>query len=105
MKMLVVISDRNLTKKIVKTLNESNLRYHISFYGRGTANQNILAYFGLEKSEKEVIISIANNQSVETVINKLGQYEFINKHGAVAFAVPLDSISKSTLDYIKKMEV
>ena len=33
----------------------------------------------------------------------MSTYDFIN-HGAVAFAVPLDGISKNTLDYIK-MEV
>lgn len=104
MKMLVVICDRNLAEKIVKILNKENVKYHISFYGRGTADLGVLTYFGLEKTEKEVILSIVNNQDIKKIIEKLNTYEFIENHGAVAFSVPLDSISKSTLEYIKKME-
>lgn len=104
MKMLVVICDRTLTNKIVKTLNQENVKYHISFYGRGTADQSILSYFGLEKTEKEVIMSIIDNQDINIILEKLSAYEFIKHHGAVAFTVPLDGISQNTLDYIKKME-
>jgi len=104
MKMLIVICDRNLTNIIVKMLNEENVKYHISFYGKGTANQNILAYFGLEKTEKEIIMSIIDKQDVTHILDRLTTYEFIKKHGAVAFTVPLDGISKNTLDYIRKME-
>lgn len=100
MRMLVVICDRNLTNKIIKTLNKEEIKYHVSFYGRGTADQSILSYFGLEKVEKEVIISVVNKEKIKAIMERLKSYEFIKNHGAVAFIVPLDSINKSTLKYI-----
>ncbi len=104
MKMLVVICDRTKIGKIVKLLNGENVKYHISFYGKGTADPSILSYFGLEKTEKEVIFSIVDNQNIKIIMEKLSAYEFVKNHGAVAFTVPLDGISKNTLEYIKKME-
>lgn len=104
MKLLFVICDRNLTKKVLKILNSEQISYHITFYGKGTADPSILSYFGLEKTEKEIILSIIDKQDVTNVLKKLSAYEFIKKHGAVAFTVPLDSISKNTFEFIKKME-
>lgn len=58
MKILFVICDRNITSKILKFLNDSHVFYHLSCYAKGTANSEILAYFGLAETEKEMIISI-----------------------------------------------
>lgn len=104
MKLLIAICDRTLTKKLLNIFNEANLHYHITFYGQGTANSKILAYFGLEKIEKEIIFSVVDKQEIEVLFEKLKTEEFIKKHGAVAFTIPVDGISKNTFDYIKMME-
>lgn len=104
MKLLIVICDREYAPDILKTLNLENVKYHLSFYGQGTANQKILTYFGLEKTEKEVILSFIDKQNVTKVMDHLMTHEYIRKHGAVAFTVPLDGISRSSWDYLKTME-
>ena len=68
MKLLIVICDRTLSKKIIKILNQESICYHVSFFGKGTADSTILSYFGLEKSEKEVILSLSEKENVELAL-------------------------------------
>lgn len=104
MKLLIVICDRNLTNKVLKILNDSNAHYHLSFYAKGTANSEILSYFGLAEVDKEVILSFIRVGNINSIMEKLSGYEFIAKHGAVAFAVPLDGIGKNALSYLERLE-
>lgn len=98
MEMIMVICDRNLTQKIVKILEKNNMKKHFSFYGRGTANNEILSYFGLAKSEKEVIVSFASKVDTEQMLLALKEKPYVKKHGAVAFCVPMSAINQSALD-------
>lgn len=105
MEMLVVICDRTYTEKIIKYLNKSEVKYHVSFYGKGTASSEILSYFGLHKSEKEVIISMIKKDQIKDLFTNLSEQPYFINHGAVAFTVPMDSIGKNTLDFITEMGV
>lgn len=105
MEMLVVICDRDYTNKIIKKLNTYEARYHVSFYGEGTANSEILNFFGLHKSEKEVIISMIQKNNSKYIMEILSELTYFKNQGAVAFTVPVDAIGKNTLDFITKMEV
>lgn len=104
MKLLIVICDRNYTNKIINTLKKENIKPQMSFYGVGTADQSILSYFGLEKSEKEILLSMLKPQDTKPIMKRLSTHDFFVNHGAVAFTVPLDGISKSTLELIRKTE-
>ncbi len=105
MEMLVVICDRTYTEKIIKYLNKSDVKYHVSFYGKGTASSEILSYFGLHKSEKEVIISMVSKDRTKEVFDSLSEKSYFINHGAVAFTVPMDAIGKNTLDFITETGV
>lgn len=101
MKMLMVICNRDKTKKVIKQLNDNDIKYHTSFYGKGTANTKMLAYFGLVDTLKEIVVSfISNEKEVEIMEIFRNSPEFLSRGGAVALTVPLDFVSKSTLDYI-----
>lgn len=104
MKLLIVICDRSITNKILKLLNDQHVYYHISCYAKGTANSEILSYFGLAETEKEMILSFVNDDCVSTIMEKLGGVEFIERHGAVAFTIPMDGIGRKTLEFIKQLE-
>lgn len=104
MKLLIVICDRNLTDKVMKSLAEIGVNYHISCYAKGTANSEILSYFGLAETDKELILSFVDKEKLESVMKKLEGLEFIRKHGAVAFAIPLDGAAKKSLDFIQNVE-
>lgn len=105
MKLLFVICDRNITAKILKQLNKLNANYHISFYAKGTANSEILSYFGLAETEKEMIMTFVEKDNVENILNTFLDMEYFKNHGAVAFTVPLDGIGRKTLEFLKQMEV
>lgn len=104
MKALVVICDRKITNKILKLLNEFHVHYHISCYAKGTANSEILSYFGLAESEKEFILSFVNKDVVIDLMERLKDIDFIRNHGAVAFTIPIDGIGRKTLEFIKHLE-
>lgn len=102
MNLLMVICDRRTTKKIIRLLNEKDLKYHISFYGKGTADNEMLAYLGLAESEKEIVVSFVKKEKTLKVMEQLEKHPLIMNHGAVAFAVPLDAIGQNTLKFIEK---
>jgi len=104
MKMLIVICDRPFVNKIINVLNSVDINYHISLYAKGTANSEILSYFGLESSEKEVILSFVEKEQITIIMEKLSDNEYIKSHGAVAFSIPMDGITKNTLEFIKQLE-
>ena len=104
MKLLTVICDRSITNKILKLLNDQHVHYHISCYAKGTANSEMLSYFGLAETEKELIISFVNDDNVATVMDKLRGVDLIKHHGAVAFTIPMDGIGRKTLEFIKHLE-
>lgn len=104
MKLLFVICDRNITEKVLDVLNETHVHYHISCYAKGTANSEILSYFGLAETDKELILSFVEDEYVKVVMEKLGSFEFIKNHGAVAFTVPLDGIGRKTQEFIHQLE-
>ena len=104
MKLLFVICDRNITAKILKILNESHVNYHISCYAKGTANSEMLAYFGLAETEKEIIFSFVQADFVQEVMDKLSSFELVKNHGAVAFTIPLNGIGRKTMEFIQQLE-
>lgn len=104
MKLLFVICDRSITEKILNILNESHVYYHISCYAKGTANSEILNYFNLAETEKELVFSFVDDENVAELMAKIGNVELIKNHGAVAFTIPLDGIGRKTLDFIKQLE-
>lgn len=102
MKLLVVICDRKKTKRIINLLNQNDIHYHVTFYGEGTANNEMLDYLGLIDTEKEIIFAVHKKDKITSIINELENAPSIKNHGAVAFAVPLDAINKSTQSFIEK---
>lgn len=102
MEMIMVICDRTLTNKIVKLLEKQNMKGYYSFYGRGTASSEILSYFGLAKSEKEVILSFAEKKDTDKMIANLKEQSYVLNQGAVAFCTPIDAVNKRILDLVQE---
>lgn len=104
MRALVVICDRSITNKILKTLNELHVGYHFTCYAKGTANSEMLNYFGLAETDKELVLSLVSKENIDEIMAGLGSVDLIKNHGAVAFAVPLDGVGRKTLEFIKYLE-
>lgn len=102
MKLLVIICERKKTKFAVDFLNENDIRYHLSFYGKGTADNEMLSYLGLTDTRKEIIFSILKKDTMKLLMEKLEIKKAFKTYGGVAFAVPLDAINKNTLNFIEQ---
>lgn len=63
--MMVTITDRNRKKKFEEFYKKNEHMVFFTTLGRGTANSEMLDYFGLEESEKVVILSDGNRRNVE----------------------------------------
>lgn len=100
MKLLIIICERNKTKFAIDLLNKNDVNYHLTFYGKGTADSEMLSYLGLTDTRKEIIFSILKSEITPQVIEVLENAKAFKAYAAVAFAVPLDAISKSTLSFI-----
>lgn len=102
MKLLIVICDRKKIDVVINMLNENEVKYHVTFYGKGTADNEMLSYLGLADSEKEIVISVLRKEKAEDLMVLFKDAKAFQNHRAVAFAVPLAAINKSTLNFIEQ---
>ena len=61
--MMVTITDRNRKKKFEEFYKKNEHMVFFTTLGRGTANSEMLDYFGLEESEKVVILSVVTKET------------------------------------------
>mgnify|MGYP000925533200 CR=1 FL=1 len=61
--MMVTITDRNRKKKFEEFYEKNEHMVFFTTLGRGTANSEMLDYFGLEESEKVVILSVVTEET------------------------------------------
>ena len=93
--MMVTITDRNRKKKFEEFYKKNEHMVFFTTLGRGTANSEMLDYFGLEESEKVVILS--REMIVKMQIDVPGT--------GIAFIVPLSSIGgEKTLHFLIQSE-
>ncbi|MDD4000788.1 MAG: hypothetical protein PHX62_07860 [Bacilli bacterium] len=106
MKLLVVIVDRELTDKFTSLLNNHSDKFQVVMYGHGTANSEILHYFGLAEKDKSIIFCVVDEEEVSTVFADLDAEKAIHKDGgAVAFSISIANINKKFFDLIKSLLV
>ena len=60
-KLLVSIVERGMGEKVVGIYRKHNVVINLICLGKGTASSEILDYLGLNKNEKDIILSIIPN--------------------------------------------
>lgn len=60
--MMTTITSRNMVTKFLSFYKESQMAVSLVTLGGGTANSEMLDYFGLESSEKAVIFGIVTDE-------------------------------------------
>lgn len=100
--LMVTITDRSLTRKFTNFYEEAGLDVSFTTVGVGTARSDILDYFGLEGSEKSVILHIVTGDKWKEVKRQLQTKIKIDIPGiGIAFTIPLSSIGgKKALSYL-----
>ena len=91
--LMITITNRNLMPKYLSFYKDHKTAVSLVTLGNGTANSEVLDYFGLETSEKSVMFSVVTD-SVWSVLKKGLQNQLhIDVPGTgIAFTIPLSSI-------------
>lgn len=91
--MMVTITNRNFVTKFLSFYKENQITVSLVTLGVGTANSEMLDYFGLESSEKAVIFGIVTQGVWDELKKGLQSKLQIDVPGTgIAFVIPLSSI-------------
>lgn len=91
--MMVTITDRKRAPEFLEFYKKNKAEFGIVALGKGTANDEVLDYLGLEVAEKTVILSIVTDTVWKTSKKGLQRELQIDVPGVgIAFIVPLSSI-------------
>lgn len=102
MKLLITIVDRKLSGKIVQILGA---RYQLISRGTGTASSEILDYFGLGETEKDISFCLVEDNDVQRIMGEYAAVKDFTRHGGgVAFTIPVSNIGKKFYDMLKSLE-
>ena len=92
-KLLITIVDRGVGKRVVEICDSLDVKYHLTFMGRGTAKSDILDYFGLAETQKDIIFSVVLEDKVRRVLRTLtSELELDHPGNGIAFTVPIVSV-------------
>ena len=93
LKMLITIVDRSKTLFNQDLLEQFEINVQMVFYGRGTANSQMLDLLGIAESDKSVLISYVREDKIKEALDTLGEkFEKVKNGKGIAFTVPLDSV-------------
>ena len=100
--MLVTITDRKLTRRFTAFYEEQGMPVSVITVGNGTASSEVMAYFGLDGSEKSLLFHLITDTTWKTVKRQLRMQLQIDLPGVgIAFLIPVSSIGgKKVLDYL-----
>lgn len=103
--LLMTVVSRNLGEKYLKFYLEHQIEVQLVTLGRGTANDAMLDYFGLESHEKAVLFSIVDDGKWKELSTGLHRSMKIDVPGTgVAFLIPLASIGgRGVFTYLTRM--
>lgn len=106
MKLLITIVERHLSDRVAKITGGETLDYQIAIPAVGTAPSEIREYLSLGDSERDLLMSLVDDEDVETIFQRLiSDLGFLKSGMGVAFTVSLDGISESSYRFIyREME-
>lgn len=100
--MMVTITNRGIGSRMLSFYKENGLSVILSTLGAGTANSDILDYFGLEATEKAVMVSAVTREMWRLLKRGLQKKMNIDVPGTgIAFIIPFSSIGgKKALQFL-----
>ena len=100
--LMVTIMDRNKTKRFKALYESCGINVAFDMTGYGTAASEMLEYFGLEESEKAVVMSVVTDDSWKEAKKGLERRLQIDVPGTgIAFAIPMSAMGgKRALYYL-----
>ena len=90
---MVTIIDRNQSRKFISFYENYGVKTLFSAIGHGTAASDILAYFSLEATQKEVLFAAVTDTVWSNIKKGLQSIMQIDIPGTgIAFVIPMSSV-------------
>lgn len=80
-KLLTTIVDRGQGEKIAAICRRQQLTFHLVCLGLGTASSEILDWFGLGETDKDVVLTLASSQKVSAMLSIFSDELHIKRPG------------------------
>ena len=100
--MMCIITERELREKYKQFFKDNHIPVTFSTLGKGTANNSMLNFLGLEANDKAIFLSIVTMETWNLLKKQLYYKMRIDIPGqGIAFLIPLSSIGgKKALQYL-----
>lgn len=94
-KLMVTIVPRGGSEAVVRKFKEEHLGLHYVSLGFGTANSEILDYFGIGETEKDVLFSLVPFSKAKQIMENINDGMNLRLPGkGIIFITPLNAVSK-----------
>ncbi len=95
-KLFVTIVNRGNGEKVTEMFRENEVMFNIIALGKGTAKSDILNYLGLGETEKDIVLSVIQEDKISFIIKNLKERFNLKEPGnGVAFSIPISSVDSS----------
>lgn len=90
--LLISILPHNKRSLLMDIIEEYEVNYHLSFFGRGVADEKVKEMLGLNDNHRDILFSVVREDKIKDCIARVEDKLLTLKAGGVAFAVPFESI-------------
>jgi hypothetical protein len=102
MKLLFTILNKDDGEEMVAFYRDHGITFNIIAPAYGAAGLEIMDYLGLTNTEKDMVISIADENKIQEILPKIREVKDLDKpNSGIAFTIPLAGISgPKALQYV-----
>ena len=98
---LFSIVERDKGKKLIKELERMNIKINFQCVGLGTAPTEMMDIFGLGTNDKDIVISLASENTVKDMMANFGsRFESHSKYGGLMIILQTLAASIKLADLI-----
>jgi hypothetical protein len=95
MKLMISVVPKEIIDAVSEIIGHGKIDYQTAFVAKGTASSEILEYFSLGETERNVLFSFVDDADIPIIFQQLtAKLDFLRSGMGVAFTIPIDSISK-----------
>lgn len=93
-KLLFTIVDRGVGEEIVEILRESGVTFNMISPCYCAAGSNLMDYLGLTDAERDMILSVVQEDRVQAVMNKIVyKFDLDEPGNGMVFTIPITGVS------------
>lgn len=93
--LLLSIVERDKGKKLIKELQDTDIKVNFQCVGMGTAPTEMMDIFGLGTKEKDIVISLGMEEMVKDMMSNFGKkFESHSKYGGLMIVLKLTAVNR-----------